>query len=341
MLETARALGELLKQGWRPKRTIIFASWDGEEYGLIGSTEWVEENLEDLRRNAIVYVNIDGAVRGKNFTASAVPSLDKFIQEVTKFVKDPDTGETVFDVWWKRQNKDMVKKRRIKDVPDTATVKIGRLGSGSDYTAFLDFAGIPSMDLRFTGSYGVYHSQLDNFYWMKNFGDPGFRYHEAMTKIVGLVLLRLSSFDYLPFDYTDYADEILKYIGEVEEQYQEVKELEEDVPDISFDKVRELVNTWRDLVSEVTDRSEALLQIDKNRILERILTREKGLPGRDWFKHRIYAPGYYAGYGTRTLPGIAESIDRRDWKIVIEELKILEGIISDLIKATKETLQAD
>lgn len=331
MLETARALSELVKQGWRPKRSILFCAWDAEEYGLIGSTEWVEDNLNELIKNAVAYVNIDAAVSGKNFNASAVPSLDRFIEELVKSVDDPETGNSIFTETWRRQNN----LNKTISPSDTSRIKIGRLGSGSDYTAFLDFAGIPSIDLRFTGAYGVYHSQLDNFYWMKNFGDPSFKYHETMVKIVGLALMRLSSCDYLPFNYADYANEIEKYIDDLENEYSE--KLKNN--NLSFDKVREKLKIFRAYVDSLSRKPESLLNIELQK-LEKKFTRKAGLPNRDWFKHRIYAPGYYLGYGTQPLPGISEAMFFDDFEVARKETKLLEDIIDELTDEIQNVLKS-
>ncbi len=330
MLETARALSELVKQGWRPKRSILFCAWDAEEYGLIGSTEWVEDNLNELLKNAIAYVNIDPAVSGKNFSASAVPSLDRFIEELVKSIDDPETGSSVFFETWKRQNN----LKKTTNLSNTARIKIGRLGSGSDYTAFLDFAGIPSVDLRFTGPYGVYHSQLDNFYWMKNFADPNFKYHETMVKIVGLALMRLSSSDYLPFNYADYASEIEKYIDDLERKYSD--KLKNN--NITFDKVKEKLKAFKAYSDSLSRKLELLSNLELQK-LEQKFTRKIGLPNRDWFKHRIYAPGYYLGYETQSLPGITEAILFGNFEVARKETKLLEDIVDELIKEVQNLLK--
>jgi N-acetylated-alpha-linked acidic dipeptidase len=321
MLETARALSELVKSGWKPKRSMLFCAWDAEEYGLIGSTEWVEENLKDLSENAIVYINIDSAVSGKNFGASSVPSLDNFIQEVIKNVNDPESGNSIFYEMWLRQNKE----NRKKYNPDSAKVKIGRLGSGSDYTAFLDYAGIPSIDLSFSGNYGVYHSQLDNFYWMKNFGDPSFKYHETMVKIVGLMLMRLSSCDYLPFDYFDYAVEIEKYINEIDSVFSD--ELKN--ANLNLSSLKEKVSKLKDLTRELRGKQKMLLRVETQKIEQKFSPKE-GLWNRNWYKHRIYAPGYYLGYGYQSLPGINEALVFGNFEVAKNEIKLLEKILDDV-----------
>ncbi len=329
MLETARALSELVKSGWRPKRSIIFCAWDAEEYGLIGSTEWVEDNFNDLVKNAVAYINVDVAVSGKDFGASAVPSLDRFIEEVIKSVDDPETGNSIFVETWRKQNKNST-----ANPPDTARIRIGRLGSGSDYTAFLDFAGIPSIDMRFTGSYGVYHSQLDNFYWMKNFCDPTFKYHETMVKIVGIALMRLASADYLPFNYVDYADEIEKYISQIEKNHNEKLKS----AGIDFAGVREKLKLFKIYADSLLKIRNSLTKIELQKI-EQKFTRKIGLPNRDWYKHRIYAPGYYLGYGTQPLPGINEALSAGNFEVAKREIKLLEEIIEDVLKEIQTILK--
>ncbi|CUT01031.1 M28 family metallopeptidase [Candidatus Chrysopegis kryptomonas] len=329
MLETARALSELVKSGWRPKRSIVFCAWDAEEYGLIGSTEWVEDNYNDLVKNAIAYINVDVAVSGKNFGASAVPSLDRFIEEVIKSVDDPETGNSIFVEAWKNQNKNS-----SSNPPDTARIKIGRLGSGSDYTAFLDYAGIPSIDMRFTGPYGVYHSQLDNFYWMKNFCDPTFKYHETMCKIVGIALMRLSSADYLPFNYVDYADEVEKYVNQIEKNYG--AKLKSN--GIDFASVKEKLKLFKIYADSLFRIRNSLVKIELQKI-EQKFTRKSGLPNRDWYKHRIYAPGYYLGYGSQPLPGISEMLYSGNFDAVKREIKLLEEAIEDVIKEMQTILK--
>src|SRR5678816_4063105 len=209
MLEVAKGFGDLLKQGWQPKRTIILCSWDAEEYGLIGSTEWVEENAAELKANAVAYLNLDAAVSGPHFGASSVPSLWKLIRDVTKDVKDPKTGKSVYQQWQDRN-----REGRSETDDSTGEARIGALGSGSDYTPFLQHLGVPSTDMGFNGDYGVYHSAYDSFYWMDHFGDPGFLYHVAAAQIWGTMALRIADADGLSFDYTDYATQIREYFTE-------------------------------------------------------------------------------------------------------------------------------
>src|SRR2546422_11380468 len=210
MLEVARGFGQLLKTGWKPNRTIILCSWDGEEYGLIGSTEWAEENADELQQKAVAYLNVDVAVNGPNYSASSVPSLWKLIRAATRDVKDPKTGKTIYQQW-----QDRAREQRSETDPDlNAEARIGALGSGSDYTPFLQHLGIASTDMGFNGDYGVYHSAYDSFYWMSHFGDPDFVYHVAAAQLWGTMAMRLADADGLSFDYTDYANQIREYFND-------------------------------------------------------------------------------------------------------------------------------
>ncbi len=217
MLETVHGLGELLKSGWKPKRTIVFGSWDAEEEGLIGSTEWGEDHAQELA-NAAAYFNMDVAVSGKKFGASGVPSLKEFIREIAKAVPSPQGG-TVYDAW-KKTSQPNPESNRSQETstyrpPPAAMhndVPVGDLGSGSDYTVFLQHLGVPSTDISSSGDYGVYHSVFDNFAWFKKFGDPDFLYEQQMARVYGLEVLRMSGADVLPYDYENYGKEILVYL---------------------------------------------------------------------------------------------------------------------------------
>jgi len=341
VMEIGRSLSELMKTGWQPKRTIVLAHWDAEEYGLIGSTEWVEENRENLMQNALIYINIDAAVSGENFGASAVPSLDDFIQKITKEISDPRTKQPVFERWWQRQNEDEFK-RLGQVVPDTARVEIGRLGSGSDYTAFLQHSGIPSLSMGFRGRYGVYHSQLDNFFWMQKWGDPTFEYHAAMARIGGLAALRFAQADILPFDYTDYADTIVRHTRELE------KSLKKKFLNVEIDltPVQEKAKEWKKAAKSLNSKIDSLLTTDQSHSrlnlvlmqLERELISASGLTERTWFKHQIYAPGFYTGYAAKPLPGIAEAAGEGDWNTSREGMKDLLQHLQKVIDLTEHTI---
>jgi N-acetylated-alpha-linked acidic dipeptidase len=339
VMEMARGVSELLKAGWQPRRTIIIGHWDAEEYGLIGSVEWVEDQKEDLVKNAVLYINIDVSVTGEIFSPSAVPSLDGFVQEVVKGIEDPKTKESVFARWWQEQNKDEYK-RLNKIVPDTATARVGRLGSGSDYTAFLQHAGISSVDMSFSGRYGVYHSILDNFFWMKSWGDPTFEYHAAMSKIGGVMALRFAQAEVLPFDYTNYAETIVKHVNDLDNALKK-KFLE---VEIDLAPVKQKAEEWLQACTALNQKIESSLasrQINPqlNELLtniERDLVQSPGLPGRDWFRHRVYAPGFYTGYAAKPLPGIAEPSEDGDWAGAQKELDVLVNVLERAIQTTRQ-----
>ncbi|MFZ1082325.1 MAG: M28 family metallopeptidase [Candidatus Kryptoniota bacterium] len=329
MLETARGFGELLKTGWRPGRTIVLCSWDGEEFGLIGSTEWGEQNAEELTKDAVAYINIDAPVSGTNFSSSSVPSLDKFVMDVTKSVTDPKTQKSVFDAWYRNQNRDYFKKQSF--VPDTATTTLGRLGSGSDYTVFLDHLGVPSFDFAFGGPYGVYHSALDNFYWMEHWGDPNFQYHATVAKLLGIATIRLADDSTLPFIYYDYAKQIMSYLNE----RQKNASGNDTLKSVDFTQA---ITAAQEFENEAS-KTDSLLHIKKHANnpkinsslmeIERAFTNKQGLPQSPWFKHLIYAPGFYTGYASQPLPGIARAIEKKDATELTTELKFLEEALKN------------
>ena len=338
MLEVAKGFGELLKQGWKPKRTIVLCSWDAEEYGLIGSTEWVEENAAELKANAVAYLNLDVAVSGPHFGASSVPSLWKLIRDVTKEVKDPKTGKTVYQQW---QDNNREGKSELDDSAGEA--KIGSLGSGSDYTPFLQHLGVASTDMGFNGDYGVYHSAYDSFYWMDHFGDPGFVYHVAAAQIWGTMAMRLAAADGLPFDYSDYANQIREFFNEA------VRLSRRRNLTGSFDE-KSMAAAIDDFAKESTRveraRQEAVQNGDTAKLksinaslidVERQFIDSRGLRGRAWYKHQIYAPGIYTGYAAQPLTDFRQALDDRNTSNAKEAL---ERITDALKRATTSLKQA-
>ena len=330
MLEVGRGYGELLKKGWSPKRTIILCSWDAEEYGLIGSTEWAEENADELREKAVAYLNVDVAVSGGNFGAYSVPSLWKLIRDVTRDVKDPKTGKSIYQQW-----QDHAKENRpINDTADKSEARIEALGSGSDYTPFLQHLGVPSTDMGFNGDYGVYHSAYDSFYWMDHFGDPGFVYHAATAQLWGTLAMRLADADALPFDYTDYATQIRDFFTEALKLAKQHK-LEASLNTQSFldtvdafTKEATRIEALRRKAIAENANSVRLRSINDLLIhIEREFTDERGLRGRSWYKHQIYAPGVYTGYAAQPLTDFRQAIDDRNSTNAKESLeRIAEAI---------------
>ncbi len=338
MLETARGFGALLKSGWRPQRTIVLCSWDGEEYGLIGSTEWGEENAGELTKDAVAYINIDAPVSGTDFGSSAVPSLDRFVMNVTKSVKDPKTGMTVFGAWYANQNRKAFEKDPV--VPDTATTKLGRLGSGSDFTVFLDHLGIPAFDFGFGGPYGVYHSVLDDYYWMEHWGDPTFEYHATVAKILGIAALRLADNPILPFRYSDYARQIDEYVKDRQKSAGENATLKS----VDFSQLLQASSEFLRTAEEVDSalpnaKSENYRALNRTMMeIERSFTDKGGLPKSVWFKHQIYAPGFYTGYASQPLPGVARAIEEVDPATLKQEIGILSKALETATLKEKRIL---
>jgi len=342
MLEVGRGYGELLKKGWTPKRTIILCSWDAEEYGLIGSTEWAEENADELREKAVAYLNVDVAVSGGSFGASSVPSLWKLIREVTRDVKDPKTGKTIYQQWQDRAGET----NSTNDTADKSEARIGALGSGSDYTPFLQHLGVPSTDMGFNGDYGVYHSAYDSFYWMDHFGDPSFVYHVAAAQLWGTLGIRLADADALPFDYTDYATQIRDFFTEALNLAKQRK-LDSSLDSQSFldtvdaftKEAARIERLRRKAVSENANSARLRSINDLLILTEREFTDERGLRGRSWYKHQIYAPGIYTGYAAQPLTDFRQAIDDRNSTNAKESLeRIAEAIkrATDKLKTVRD-----
>lgn len=340
LLETARILGKAVQGGWKPKRTIVIAQWDAEEFGMIGSTEWGEEFRDMLRKNAVVYINFDGSVSGPNFGASAVPSLDHFIQTITKEVNDPGTDASIFASWWKNQNKSKLK--TLEDViPEKAAVNIGRMGGGSDHVVFLNHIGVPAMGFGFGGPSGIYHSYYDNFDWMKRFGDPEFTYHAAAAKLAVLAAMRLSSCDILPFAYSAYADEIIRQLRVIETRLKD----RTDGDPLIFSSLFAKMSEWKTL-AERSDRElaerhftdgQARVLNDYLMEVERLFAPDPGIPGRDWYRHRVVVSSGYASIG---LPGISGALEQDEWPTLKSETLLFESIIETIIDRTRILLAA-
>ena len=322
MLETARALGELTRSGWRPRRTVVIGEWDGEELGLLGSTEWVEGHLAELQSKAVAYINSDVGVAGPNFTSSAVPSLKEFVREAAREVTDPRSGRNVYEVWKERIERRQAGSGGTARSEPLASpgeeVPLGSLGAGSDFCPFLDHAGIPSMDVGSGGDYGVYHSLYDDFYWMKHFGDPSFAYHAEMARILGTLALRFTEADVLPFDYDAYAEEIERSVGDLEKLAKEAGESRVDLKPVTDGSAAftaaagRATRALQALASAPPDPAH-LKQLNRSLVsVEQALLAPDGLIGRSWYKHTIYAPGAYAGYAAVVMPGVSEAFERHD-----------------------------
>jgi N-acetylated-alpha-linked acidic dipeptidase len=350
-LEEARALGDLVKQGWHPRRTIVYAVWDGEEPGLLGSTEWVETHADELRSKAVAYLNTDNSDRGYlDMEGSHV--LERFINNVARDITDPETG---LSLWKRDQLRDIeggsaAARRNARQDPD---LHIGALGSGSDYTPFLQHLGIASLDLSFGGETpgGVYHSAYDDFYWYTHFSDSSFVYGRALAQTVGTAVMRLADARLIPFEYGDLATTVHTYVDELKqlaisradaarERNQELAEgvftatsdprdptfapPRDSVPphfnfaplDNAADALTESARRYAAAVASARARGDSIPDaavMRVNAILltsERALTDSAGLPGRPWYVHQLYAPGYYTGYGVKTMPAVREAIEQ-------------------------------
>lgn len=349
MLEVAHGLGALLKTGWRPLRTLILCSWSGEEYGLLGSTAWGEVHGDSssgalgttgFLSKALAYLNVDTGVSGTHFGASGTPSLGRVLAGVLGHVQDPVTKKPISETW--------------------AEGELHALGSGSDYTVFIDHLGIPTLDLAFSpanAQYGVYHSVYDSFAWMDTVGDPGFHYHVTMSQIWGLVALRLAGTTNqpimpLPLDFSLQADAIKGYIVDAQKNlnkttrsYLDFGSLETAQESFS-EAARKLAIEVRGAMEELptASRDSRITAInDRIAAVERKFLTEKGLPGRKWFRHVLQAPGLYTGYAAKTLPGIYEAIGAGQWRVAQSQITAaatrIQAAADFLVRGTVEDMQ--
>lgn len=355
VMEEARAVGELVKTGWKPKRTLIYCGWDAEEPGLLGSTEWVEDHLNELKEKAVAYINSDSNGRGFLY-AGGSHTLEKFFGEVAQAVDDPQTELTVAE----RRNARLM----TQGGDESSGIKLSALGSGSDYTPFIQHAGIASLNIGFGGENagGEYHSIYDSYDHYIRFKDPDFIYGEALVKVAGRTSLRLANAEVLPFNFTHFYNTVESYAKEVmrladdmrEETAKENKmaeegvytaaadpkkpfvapEAKEEVPHFNFAPLMNELEQLEKLSMELKDVNPGDIEEGKlkqlNELLyssERELTREEGLPGRDWFRHQIYAPGFYTGYGVKTLPQVREAIEQREWDKVDQQIEVLAEVL--------------
>ncbi len=368
-LEEARALGELVKQGWRPKRTIIYAVWDGEEPGLLGSTEWVEQHQDELRRKGVFYLNTDGNGRGV-FGVEGSHSLERFANEVSRDVTDPETNKSV----WARQ-----RAARIvggsKDARTRADLRIDALGSGSDFTPFLQHAGVPTLNVAFGGEDdgGIYHSIYDSFYWYTHFSDTSFVYGRALAQAAGTMMMRVADADVLPEEFGNLSETARGYITELkalrETTAKDIEELNRRIAEGTFALVNDprrptqapkaspaakvlnfapLENASIALDSAAakfesaynglpagTASAASLAQVNALlRQSDQALLMPDGLPKRPWYRHSLYAPGFYTGYGVKTMPGVREAIEQKDWALADAEIVRIAAALtreSDLV----------
>jgi len=329
MMELTRAFGTMLKNGFRPKRTLIFCSWDGEEIGLTGSTEWGEQFADDLRKKLIAYLNVDSSASGPNFDGGAVGSLAPMLVETSYSIADP-SGTSLHDAWIESTAAARKDDKDMKAANDENLVNT-RIGSGSDHTVFLNFLGRPVITLQFDGPYGVYHAMYDDFYWMNKFGDPGYKYHATMSALWGLTALRLAQADILPFDFAFYGRTLNSFIEDLKKNPRyEAKKTDLD----TLQKRASAFEAAGKNVKSLLDRFVASGKIDTQAAEEynqSILKVESnwlnpdGIPGRPWFKHLLYCARYT--YAHLELPGITEAIESQNWEEAQRQSEILAKAI--------------
>ena len=347
MMAVARAMSDMMKKGWKPRRSVLFISWDGEEQGLLGSTEFVEDLTTELRAKVAVYVNRDAGAGGLDFSSSAVHSLTPFVHELAQSIRPAGSSKSLYDLWLERS------REQGKAPNGEAWTKppVGALGSGSDYTAFLDHVGIPSMDMGLNGrgGDGSYHSTYDNPTWFKKYVDPQFKFSVLASQLTGVALLRLADADVLPFDYEVYGRQILEYANEIEQQADKASPA--DAKKIDFAGLKAAAEAFARAGADARGRGDALLAGVRpgsapdtaalaalnHRLMmaERDLIEPAGLPDRPWYRHVIYAPGLYTGYGVKTIPGVREAVDAGNYTRAAEQAAI---VIRALQRAAK-TLQ--
>ena len=373
-LEEARALGELLKQGWKPQRTVIYCFWDGEEPALLGSTEWAEFHADELKQHAVAYFNSDGNGRGF-FRAEGSHSLEAFINSVAKDIEDP---ETKLSIWKRVRLADRVRttpgnaesRTEDRNRPD---MRIGALGSGSDYTVFIDHLGIPSANLGFGGEDqggGQYHSIYDDFYWYTHFSDTDFVYGRALAQTAGTLVMRMADADVLPYQFTNEAETFHTYVTEVKKladsMRSQIKQRNEDLADGAYKAASDPKKTsvpppvdavppyfnFAPLDQASDDLTAAASQYEKAFAAhgssgktaidvqlmqaQHALTDSTGLPNRPWFQNMVYAPGFYTGYGVKTLPAVREAIEQKQWSVVDTQIARTAAAIEREVQALKE-----
>jgi len=353
-MEELRAYAELMKSGWKPKRTIIYGAWDGEEPGLLGSTEWAETHAQELQQHAVAYINSDSNSRGY-LGLMGSHTLEPLINDVAHGITDPETKISV----WKRAELRRIKTAKTpqerQELRRTGVLHLDALGSGSDYTVFLDHLGIASVNLGYGGESGggIYHSIYDDFYWYMHFDDPDLEYGRALAQMAGSTVMRLADADLLPFNFVSLAQTVNKYADELQklaaDQRDQIIERNREINEGVFSATADpkkpyvapsrepppphlnfapLLNGVETLVRSAERYQAAVERAQQNggtagaplaavnaKLMqsERALTLPDGLPGRPWFRHQIYAPGYYTGYGVKTIPGVREAIEQKDW----------------------------
>jgi N-acetylated-alpha-linked acidic dipeptidase len=354
LMELTRALGKLKKQGIRPRRTLVICSWDGEEIGLTGSTEWGEQFATELRNKAVAYINVDEATSGPNFHGQAVASLAPMLVEASHTLKDP-SGRTLYEAWKASAARERRETKQTEEVTDSNLADT-RIGSGSDHTVFLNFVGMPVLGLGFEGPYGVYHSAYDDFFWMNHFGDPGYRYHTLMSQLWGVLALRLANADLLPFDFASYAANIRQFVNELSKSKNmwgqppspalsgaegavQPGEARQPPPPLDLTAILTAIDDFeaagkrlddsatRALASGAIDSKLAAIINHGVMQVERNWLNPGGIPGRPWFKHILYGARFT--YAHLELPGLTEAIEKQDWSTAKQQAEILREALAN------------
>jgi N-acetylated-alpha-linked acidic dipeptidase len=336
MMEMTRALGKLAKEGIRPRRTLVVCSWDGEEIGLTGSTEWGEQFSDELRKKAVAYLNVDSSTSGPDFHGQAVASLAPMLVETTRSLQDP-SGTSLYEAWKASSIREKLEAKQTVEVTD-ANLADTRIGSGSDHTVFLNFVGIPVIGLQFDGPYGVYHSGYDDFYWMNHFGDPAYRYHTLMSQLWGVTALRLANADLEPFDFASYADNVRQFVDELAKG--------KDMSQLDLKPVRDGITEFETAGKRLNDAlnrklaaggvdpkladtiNHGMMQVERNWL------NPDGIPGRPWFKHILYGARFT--YAHLELPGLTEAVEKQDWKTAKQQSEILRQALANNTKVVNQ-----
>jgi N-acetylated-alpha-linked acidic dipeptidase len=375
-------MGLLLKQGWKPRRTIIYCAWDGEEPMLLGSTEWVETHADELRQHAAVYINSDGNDRGL-LGMGGSHTLEQFVNGVARDIEDP---ETKMSVWQRLQLSEIAEAKSAderKELRQRPDLRINALGSGTDFTGFLDHIGVATLDLSYGGEdpQGIYHSIYDDFYWYTHFSDYDFVYGRALSQTIGTSVMRLADAEILPLDFVNFADTVQKYTKELEkllaDKQEEIRERDQELdegvfkatldprhpmiappreevpPHLNFAPMQNAVDSlahsaddYRKALSKANvgeSQAEFLRSLNQQLMeSERKLTNDAGLPRRSWYKHLLYAPGVYSGYGVKTVPGVREAIEQKNYDEANQEIVRVAKALQDesaLIESAAQSVQ--
>jgi len=336
MMELTRALGQMAKAGVRPRRTVVVCSWDGEEVGLTGSTEWGEQFADELKKKAVAYINVDSSTSGPNFHGQAVASLAPMLVETAHSLKDP-SGKGLYEAWKESSTRERRENNQTGEVTDFNLADT-RIGSGSDHTVFLNFIGMPVFGLQFDGPYGVYHSAYDDFFWMNRFGDPGYHYHTLMSQLWGALALRLANADLLPFDFASYAANVREFVNELTKG--------KDMSQLDLTSVLDAIDAFESAGKKLNESAQLALasgtidskmaeRVNRSEMqVERNWLNPDGIPGRPWFKHILYGARFT--YGHLELPGLTEAVEKQDWVTAKQQAEILRHALIENTKLVEQ-----